>query len=224
MAGQLVYYKCMTPDFLKDKVFNKSLTAGSSDTELKIGQDDSTFEVILDVPILPERLPGDPDRTDLTVCISIAAEGPPPTYYDPLSVCITDRQKVMGVQLRDPSEYAGKEGLAPYMGVYGDFGRNLTNPKIIESTEKEQNFHRNMWLRWPQMFNIKLKPNPAGGVFGLPPWGLCSSAVAGGVSLSYSYPDKLDVDNRLDLVLYRYKPSETYIINMINVAIYKDTQ
>ena len=222
MAGQLIYYKCMTPDFLKDKVYNQGITAGSDATELEIGQDGSTYGVVLDVPLLAMKQAKDPDRSDLTIRISIATEGPKANNRDHLSVCVTDRKKVMGVQLRDPTEYK-VDPCQPYMGIYGGFGRTLSNPDIIKSAETEQNLRWDSEARWPQMFNIMLKPNPAGGVFGLPPWGLCSSAVNGGVSLSYGYPDKLDVDNRLDLILYRMKPSETYIINMIEVAIYKDS-
>ena len=129
----------MTPDFLKSRVIDKGLTTGSDDTELKIGQDAAPFEVILDEPLLGEWFTGEVDRSDLTVVINVAAEGPKPSFYDPLSVCITDRKHVMGVQLRDPSEYSKKD-LGPYMGIYGEFGRTLTNPTIIQSTEKEQNF------------------------------------------------------------------------------------
>ena len=221
-TGELLYYKCMTPDFLKTALVDQHLLAtGSGDTELKIGTDTAQYDAILDVPLLSPRTFGDPDRTNLTVCINIAAEGPKPSYYDPLSVCITDRKNVIGIQLRDPSEYTKKD-LGPYMGISGAFGPSLKGPTIVKSVEKEQDFRYESWLRWPQMFNIKLKPNPhAGGVFGHA-WGLCSSAVAGGTSLSYTLGEKLDVDRRLDLILYRYRTTETYTINMIEVAVYRD--
>ena len=223
-TGELLYYKCMTPEFLKSALTDQSLLQpGSGDTELKVGTDTVQFDSILDVTLLAKKAKGDPARDDLTVVINVAAEGPKPSWYDPLAVCITDRKNVMGIQLRDPSEYK-KAGLGPYMGIFSPFGPSLGNPTIVQSIEKEQDFKYESWLRWPQMFNIKLKPNPTGsGAFGHT-WGLCSSAAAGGTSLSYTLGPTLDVDEQLDLVLYRNKKTETYTINMIEVAVYRDAR
>ncbi|XP_064406542.1 uncharacterized protein LOC135351474 [Halichondria panicea] len=218
--GGLLYYKCMTPDFLKTTTTGVS-TTGSNDTELKIGTDAAPFEAILHVPIFDKFKGNAVVPEDITVCINVAAEGPKANYYDPMAVCVTDNQNVMGIQLRDPSEYK-KAGLGPYMAIYGGFGKTVVSPVIIQSNETEDNFKRESWLRWPQMFNIKIKPNPSAGTLGSPAWGLCSSACAGGTSLSYIYPNKLDLKNGLQLVLYRNKTTETYTINMIEVAIYKD--
>ena len=210
----------MTPDFLKKTTVGVS-TTGSNDTELKIGTDAAPFEAILHVPIF-DKFEGDEAPEDITVCINVAAEGPKASFYDPMAVCITDNHHVMGIQLRDPSEYT-KAGLGPYMSIYGGFGRTIVDPVVTKSNETELDFERETWLRWPQMFNIKIKPNPSGGVFGgSPAWGLCSSAVSGGTSLSYIYPNKLNLKHGLQLVLYRNKITETYTINMIEVAVYKD--
>ncbi len=64
------------------------------------------------------------------------------------------------------------------------------------------------------MFRIKLKPSDL--------WGLCSSSANGGISLSYGYPNPLNLGDGLQLVLFRNKNTETYTINMIEVAIYED--
>lgn len=217
--GELLYYKCMTPAYLRTKAVSLNLD-GSDDTELKIGPDDTQYESILHVPLFGKAKDA-LERSDLTVMINIAAEGAAVNCYDPLSVCITDHLNVMGVQLQDTSQY-NKVGSGPYLGIYGQFGRTLLNPTIIKSAEKEKNFINAAWIRWPQTFNIKIKPNPKGDVFGAPAWGSCTSATGGGVSLSYVFPNKLDMERPLDLVLYRYKADKSYVINSIEVIIVKD--
>ncbi len=214
--GQLLYYKCMTPTYLESFLINPNLKGGSDDIEFKVGAGGTEYQRLLTVPLLPRSTkPG--ERDDLTITINVAAEGPKPSYYDPLSVCITDGDQVMGIQLRDPSEYTDKK-LGPYMSAYGGYGFSLVNPVFKPSTEGESNFAYERWRRWPQMFNIRIKPNPTFAQ----PWGLCSSSINGGISLSFDYPRQLDVNNDLSLTLFRFKPTEKYTINMIEVAIYKD--
>ena len=200
----------MTPDFLKGTVEGVS-TTGSSSTELEIGTDSQNYEIILRQQLLTSRQVK--RNADITVKINVAAEGPPPSKYDPLAIMIGDSFHVMGVQLRDPTEY---HTIGPYQGIAGEDGYQLTNIKELKSTEKETNYRPGEWQRWPQMFNIILKPNSR------PPWGLCSSAANGGISLSYVYPRNLRLDQGLDLVLFRGKSTETYAINMIEVSIYED--
>lgn len=219
--NNLIYYKCMLPNFLKTRVFGVA-TVGSTDTELVINQDTADFEKILQLPIFgPGILPA---NLDITVCINVSAEGPPPKRYDPLAICISDNAKVMGVQLRDPSEYVS---IAPYQGIFGNKGHILTSVHELKSNEKEENFRRGDWQRWPQMFQIKLKPNPPraqpADPQNMPPWGLCSSAANGGISLSYIYPAPLQINDGIDLELYRNKSTETYTINMIEVSVYQDS-
>lgn len=217
--GEMLYYKCMTPAYLRTRAVSLNID-GSDDTELKIGPDDTQYESLLHVPILGKAKDA-LERSDITVCINIATEGAAVNCYDPLSVCITDHLNVMGVQLQDMSEYQ-KPDIGPYLGMYGQFGRTLLNPTVIKSSEKEKNFINATWVRWPQTFNIKIKPNPKGDVFGAPAWGSCNSSTGGGVSLSYVYPNKLDMERPLDLVLYRYKADKSYVIHSIEVIIFKD--
>ena len=208
-TSPLIFYKCMPPDYLKKKVIGVE-TTGSDDTELAIGKDSQNMEIFLRDKLLPEFLLS--RHEDITVTINVAAEGPKPSYYDPMSIMIGDTETVMGVQLRDPSEY---HTIGPYQGIAGDDGRQLTNITYLKSTEKEIDYARERWQRWPQMFRIKLKPSSY--------WGLCSSAANGGISLSYSYPKALSLNNGLELVLFRNKSSEMYTINMIEVFIHKDS-
>ncbi len=217
-TGELLYYKCMTPKYL-EKFVDRLIEGGSDDIELKIQASGTEYKRLFTVPLLGRNFGRRDERDNLTILINVAAEGPKPSYYDPLSVCISDGRDVMGVQLRDPSEYH-KEGFGPYMSMYGRDGFNLSEVINKASTEHETNFKHGDWLRWPQMFNIRIKPNPGQDQ----PWGLCSSSVNGGVSLSFTYPRTLDVNNELSLNVFRYKPSESYTINMIEVAIYKDAK
>lgn len=200
----------MTPDFLAGTVQGVS-TTGSSSTELDIGTDSQNYEIILRETLLTGRQVR--RNADITVKINVAAEGPPPSKYDPLAIMIGDSFSVMGVQLRDPTEY---HTIGPYQGIAGEDGYQLTSIKELKSTEKEVNYRPGEWQRWPQMFNIVLKPSAR------PPWGLCSSAANGGISLSFAYPRNLRLDQGLDLVLFRGQSTETYTINMIEVSIYED--
>ncbi len=69
----------------------------------------------------------------------MVAEGPPPSKYDPLAIVIGDTHNVMGVQLRDPSDY---HVMGPYQGIYADDGNMMTNITYIKSSEKEQDYKR----------------------------------------------------------------------------------
>ena len=207
----VLFYKCMPPSYLQTKVIGVG-TSGSDDTELEIGQDSQNNEVILRQTLLRRNEVHGGD--DLTVAINLACEGPPPKVYDPLSIMISDSRDAMGVQLRDPTEY---HTIGPYQGIAGDDGRLLTNITELKSTEKDAayDYQHGQLQRWPQMFRILLKPNGY--------WGLCSSAANGGISLSFSYPKRLRVDDGLELVLFRNKSTETYTINMIEVTVTKDS-
>ncbi len=59
----------------------------------------------------------------------MAAEGPLPSKYDPLAIVIGDTHNIMGVQLRDPSEY---HDIGPYRGIYADDGNMMTNITYIK--------------------------------------------------------------------------------------------
>lgn len=208
MAHPLIYYKCMTPEFLKTEVRGVG-TAGSDETELHIGKDTQDNEFILDVDLISRGKLKRGD--DITVVINVAAEGPPPQTYDPLAIMIGDGDRAMGVQLRDPSEY---HTIGPYQGIAGDVGRMLTDITYLPSDEK--NYTHGQLQRWPQLFEIKLKPQSY--------WGVCSSAANGGISLSFTYPRELHIDEGIKLYLFRNKRTETYTINMIEVLIYKDNK
>ena len=196
----------MTPTFLKSKIVGIVDTTGTTETELKIGADSAAHEIILEVELLTSGLQND---DDITVVINVATEGPPPSKYDPLAIMITDGDNAMGIQLRDPTEY---RTMGPYVGIAGEYGRQLTDIQINKSDEL--NYKPGDWQRWPQSYQIQLKPNSY--------WGTCSSPAHGGISLSFVYPKRLRFRRQLSLVLYRGEKSENYTINMIEVSVYKD--
>ncbi len=214
-TGELLFYKCMTPKYLEGFV-SDLIDGGSDDIELKINPSGTEYKRLLHIPLLPQCF-SYKGRENLTIAINVAAVGPKPSFYDPLSVCISDRDMAMGIQLRDPSEYTDPK-LGPYMSMYGKDGFSLSEVDNQPSAEHEKNFQYETWRRWPQMFNMRIKPSPGSEQ----PWGLCSSSVNGGISLSFTYPNSLRVYNALDLVLYRYKSTESYTITMIEVSIYND--
>ena len=220
----LVYYKCMIPEYLKSKVQGSS--AGSDSTELEIPAGGQDHQLVLIEQLIPQNalLP----TADITVTINVAAEGPPPEKYDPLSICVADKPvggTALGVQLRDPSEY---HSIGPYQGITGKSGYALTAIQELKSTEKDaaRDYQRGDLQRYPQYFTIKIKPNPPSpspqSFLKMAPWGLCSSAANGGISLSHNYPTPLNPQDGLFLVLYRNKSTEAYTINMIEVTIYQD--
>lgn len=215
----LLFYKCMTPDFLRPMTIGVK-TDGSTDTELNIGSDDFDNEIILRVPLLQMGVLRDTD--DITVAITAATEGPPPIVApwnlqrafsiapDPLAFMVSDGIVAVGMQVRDPREY---HTIGPYQGIAGDVGPILKNIKYIGDTaEPIANYPR----RWPQVFEIQMKPQSF--------WGSCSSAADEGHSFSARYPYNLTIGNGLTLEVYRHRNIEEYTINMIEVAVYKDNK
>jgi len=97
MAQQLLYYKTLIPDTLLAHTDPHVRRQGTNSTELKVGTDAREYEGIINVELLQPGILRNDD--DITVVINVAAEGPPPSTYEPLSVCITDHEEVVGIQL-----------------------------------------------------------------------------------------------------------------------------
>ena len=223
----LLYYKCMIPEYLKTRVNAAVSSTGSDSTELEIPTGGQDHQLILIDQLLA---PGNTqlNNADITVTINVAAEGPPAEKYDPLSICIADKPvggTAMGVQLRDPTEY---HTIGPYQGISGTSGHILSAIQEHKSTESDaaRDYKHGDLQRYPQYFTIKIKPNPPNptpqSFLPMAPWGLCSSAANGGISLSHNYPTPINPQDGLFLVLYRNKSTESYTINMLEVTIYLD--
>ena len=165
--------------------------------------------------------------TEVAGIVKVSAKGPLPTRYDtywPFTSLMVTKWWVFNSGIQ--SEYVS---IAPYQGIFGDYGSILTNITTLPSIEKEENFRGGDWQCWPQMFEIKLKPNPPCGTMTSPmpmaPWGLCYSAANGRISLSYivKYPRPLRINDGINLVLFHNKSIETCTINMIEVTVYCDS-
>ena len=217
MSGTLIYYKCMTPEFLKPHVIGVG-TSGSTETELNIAQDSQNNEIILRVDLFPAGKLAQND--DITVVMNVVTEGPDPIYPpppvpppvtpwrrpDPLAFMVSDGDKAVGIQVRDTDEY---HSIGPYQGISGRVGGQLTHIKYLRGgVEPVTSYPR----RWPQLFEIILKPQST--------WGACSTAIEGGHSFSTAFPFPLRIDSGLKLEVYRHRLIETYTINMIEVAVY----
>jgi len=111
----------------------------------------------------------------------------------------------------DPSDYAN---LGPYQGIEGRSASVLQEATPIP-TVNPQDKARSVNQRWPQVFNLAIKPKDN--------WGEIDSAVDGGIAVNVTYSRVLDLTKAIWLEIYRDKPAETYNINSIEVSVYRDS-
>ena len=163
----LLFHKVFTPDYLK-KAITKAPITSATETEIKIGADNLESEVIFREKILDNIT-----AENITVKINAAFEYNNPTE---MYIVVSGQEKGVGFKLNDPSSY----GTVPYQGIHGDAYRGAFEPGTPTSRTEPVTSRR-----WPQQFQIIIKPTPASDDA---PWGMCYTALDGGHSYSAIYP------------------------------------
>ena len=208
MPVEHIYYRFMTPKWLeKNAHFNCSFTC--DETQLRIAADERKFERILKVDLVPSGVLGDYD--DITVKYKVGLEySGPPTVRDPQSYVVSDGKYGVGIQIRDPGDY---RQIGPYQGVEGDVGRSLDATTFRGGVALASSTSTNLW---PNEFEITIKPTE-----GL---GCCYSSIDGGHKLMAApYRKSPSLSNGVFLEVFRDERAEVYVINYIEVSIFKDT-
>ena len=198
----------MLPNWLRNNATWRS-DYGGNDLNLVILPDASDWENILRVPLIPSGELS--NLEDITVKMKVGVVLPEPDKSrDPMSYMISDGDKSVGIQLLDPNhDYAT---LGPYRAVEGDSATaKLRNPKVdvaatVTSTSKNN----------PDQFELSFKPSEL--------FGSAYFAIDDGHKIVAQYSDTLKLSQGLTFQLYRFKSTERYTINYIEITVYKDSQ
>jgi len=204
---KLLYHRLMLPNWLRNNAKWNSPYEGD-DLNLIIKQDSSDWENIFRVPLIAGgKLK---DDHDITVKMKVGVVLPEPQKpRDPMSYMISDGDFSVGIQLLDPNhDYAT---LGPYRAVEGDSARaKLRNPKVDVATTVNSNSRNN-----PDQFELAFKPSEL--------FGSAYCAIDDGHKIVAQYSDSLKLSKGLTFELYRFKSTERYTINYIEITVYEDS-
>ena len=150
------------------------------------------------------------DDADVTVNMVVGVVLPEPQQpRDPMSYMITDGDFAMGIQLVDPNQDYAKYG--PYRAVEGEAARTkLRNPNDNVCATVTTNSKNN-----PDQFKLTFKPSEA--------WGSAYCAIDDGHKIVAQYSDALKLSKGLKFELYRYKSTERYTINYVEITVYQNS-
>lgn len=204
---KLLYHRLMLPNWLRK---NAEWNCGyeGNDLNLVIQQDSADWENIFRVPLIPKGVLS--NEEDITVNMKVGVVLPEPQKpRDPMSYMISDGDFSMGIQLLDPNhDYAQ---LGPYRAVEGESARaKLRNPNVDVAATVSSTSRNN-----PDQFELTFKPSEM--------FGSAYCAIDDGHKIVALYSDVLRLRKGLTFELYRFKSTERYTINYIEVTIYKDS-
>ena len=198
----------MLPNWLRNNATWRS-DYGGNDLNLVILPDASDWENILRVPLIPSGELS--NLEDITVKMKVGVVLPEPDKSrDPMSYMISDGDKSVGIQLLDPNhDYAT---LGPYRAVEGESARaKLRNPNVDVAATVRSTSRNN-----PDQFELSFKPSEL--------FGSAYCAIDDGHKIVAQYSDTLKLSQGLTFELYRFKSTERYTINYIEITVYKDSQ
>ena len=206
---RVLFHRLMLPNWLRNnpKVKWNSPKEGD-DLNLIIKPDSSDWENIFRVPLIPRGSLA--DDADITVKMKVGVVLPEPQRpRDPMSYMISDGDFSMGIQLLDPNhDYATK---GPYRAVEGESARNkLQNPNTEVAATVSSTSRNN-----PDQFELTIKPSET--------FGSAYCAIDDGHKIVAQYSDDLKLSKGLCFELYRFKSTERYTINYIEITVYEDS-
>lgn len=212
----------MTPTFLSKNVEWNCNFQLQDETHLFIERDDREYERIFRLKVLDKiDLPADNKLLDFdfSLCVGLEYTGTE-IVRDPLAWCATSlkSQQVLGIQLRDITEYGS---IGPYIGIEGQPGRDKLKEQVLRG--KEEEISRTS-THWPRVFNMTLKPMEQ------PAIGYCWSSIENGHLFTCEFDrgnTRYKVDPTQDdvyLEAYRYRVAETYNINFVKLTITLHTE
>lgn len=211
---ELLFHRLMLPDWLRN---NKAVEwnsgaldeSASNELQLVIKQDSSDWETIFRILLIPKDQLD--DDADITVKMKVGVVLPEPQQpRDPMSYMISDGDKSYGIQLLDPNN--DYQTIGPYRAVEGESARNkLNNPKVDGTTTVRSTSTNN-----PDQFELSFKPSEY--------FGSAYCAIDDGHKIVALYSDSLKLSQGLWFELYRFKSTERYTINYIEITVYKDSK
>ena len=211
----VLFERFMTPTFLVGNVEWNCEHELQDKTHLFIKKDRIEYERIFRLKVVDRIYLGKNKLLDFdfSLCVGLEYTGTR-AVRDPLTWSVANnRDRAIGIQLRDITEY---RTLGPYVGVEGDPGRALEHYGLTgqEQAETSTSTH------WPRVFNIDLKP--------LEKTGYCWTAIDTGHLFSCEFdPYNPTIDPTKDdiyLDVYRFKDAETYNINFVKLTITMHTE
>lgn len=212
--SRVLFHRLMLPKWLRESrsvEWNSgALDEGESDElKLVIKQDSSDWETIFRILLIPKGELA--DEADITVKMKIGVVLPEPQQpRDPMSYMISDGDKSYGIQLLDPNN--DYNTLGPYRAVEGDSARNkLNNPNVDVATTVRSSSRNN-----PDQFELAFKPSES--------FGSAYCAIDDGHKITALYSDVLELSKGLWFELYRFKSTERYTINYIEITVYEDSK
>ena len=206
--AKLLYHRLMLPNWLRR---NAEWNCGyeGNDLNLVVLQDSSDWENIFRVRLIPPGVMC--NEEDITVKMRVGVVLPEPQRpRDPMSYMISDGDFSVGIQLLDPNhDYAT---LGPYRAVEGESARaKLRNPNVDVAATVRSTSRNN-----PDQFELSFKPSEL--------FGSAYCAIDDGHKIVAQYSDTLKLSQGLTFQLYRFKSTERYTINYIEITVYKDSQ
>ena len=184
-------------------------TQESNETKLVIKQDSSDWENIFRILLIPK---GElQDEADITVKMKVGVVLPEPQQpRDPMSYMISDQDWSIGMQLMDPNQDYTTKG--PYRAVEGRSARNkLLDPHTIDEANISSRATTN-----PDQFELSFKPSETIGT--------AYCAIDDGHKIIAQYGDSLRLSKGLWFEMYRFKSTERYEINYIEITVYEDSK
>jgi len=211
----LLYKKILTPEHLKEThrtrpdyvQWEAGIEDDNDDLRLRIKADSSDWERVFQYHLIDRGVIS--NRDDITIKLKVGVILPEPKQpRDPMSYMVSDGDFAHGFQIMDPNHDYAKTG--PYQAVEGEAFEVLGNPKLLTNHNVVTTSRRN-----PDVFEITLKPHDR--------WGTVYCAIDDGHKIVAQYSRSLRLSKGLYLETYRYKASEVYTVNYIDVEVYLDS-
>ena len=206
--AKLLYHRLMLPNWLRTNAEWNCKKEGSN-LDLIVEEGSSDWANVFRVRLIPPGVMC--NEEDITVKMRVGVVLPEPQRpRDPMSYMISDGDFSVGIQLLDPNhDYAT---LGPYRAVEGESARaKLRNPNVDVAATVRSTSRNN-----PDQFELSFKPSEL--------FGSAYCAIDYGHKILAKYSDTLKLSKGLTLELYRRKSTDIYIINYIEITVYKDSE
>ena len=222
-ASPLIFYKLMTPYWLRDNAklgFDRG-SATITESEFRIPTDSREHESLFQVPLLgPGVLKYDDDIVvKVNVGMQYPGEQPQPQTWNPpvrdpmiFTIYCPREDESMGIQINDYTEF---QQLGPLRGAQGEASeRGLSDVTFFGERPTQA------WYRFPERIELTFAPNSQGNI----PWSSGYSAVDTGTLGTFApYYKSLKLDRGLTLGIYRDQRNEEYILKYVEVYIYRNS-
>ena len=206
--AKLLYHRLMLPNWLCTNAEWNCSYAGSN-LDLIVEKDSSNWANIFRVRLIPPGVMCNEEDITVKMRVGVGSLEPPKPRY-PMPYMISDGNFSVGIELWDPKHPDVQHGL--YKAVNGASTKaKLQNPyPAVEASVRSTSINN------PDQFVLSFKPSE--------PFGSAYCAIDYGHKILAKYSDTLKLSNGLTLELYRRESTDIYIINYIEITVYKDSE